>query len=298
MSLLREIQGAAIDAKIPLSTLLRKCKVLAARLGNEDFKRWVDSELSGYRNADNIPDYRRLEVNSKGHFSGPFNSGLRNVDIPLGCVPEKYREKLSNSHLVEPVASLEALVEKSEGGTAQEPWNPNLVALVGRDIYHGMNCMQAWKVIPITAVIEALEAVRNRILSFVLEIEAQAPNAGEAPANSNPLPPEQVHQIFNTYITGNVQNVATGGRNFEQNATIGEQHSTVFAELLEALSNVSEELEAARRLSGIVEEMRDSKTSMQFKDRYTQFMSVLADHIQVFGPIVAPYLPALVAVLA
>src|SRR6476661_873539 len=130
-------------------------------------------------------------------------------------VPEKFREQLSTSHMMEPVVSLEALVESSDGGAAQVPWNPDLVAYVGQNIYQGMNCMQAWKVIPITSVIAALDAVRNRILSFVLEIEARAPDAGEAPANSNPLPPEQVHQIFNTYISGNVQNVATGGRDFK-----------------------------------------------------------------------------------
>ena len=49
MSLLREIQEAAIDGSIDLPTLLRKCKVLAARLGNDDFTDWVDAELNGYK---------------------------------------------------------------------------------------------------------------------------------------------------------------------------------------------------------------------------------------------------------
>ena len=45
MSLLREIQNDAVNSKVKVSDLLRKCKILAARLGNDDFKIWIDSEL-------------------------------------------------------------------------------------------------------------------------------------------------------------------------------------------------------------------------------------------------------------
>ena len=44
MSLLRDIQAVAIDSTVPLTTLLRKCKVLAARLSNAEFKQWVVSK--------------------------------------------------------------------------------------------------------------------------------------------------------------------------------------------------------------------------------------------------------------
>ena len=39
MSLLREIQDAAVDSDVELATLLRKCKVLGARLGNSEILR-------------------------------------------------------------------------------------------------------------------------------------------------------------------------------------------------------------------------------------------------------------------
>ena len=78
--------------------------------------------------------------------------------------------------------------------------------------------MSAWKVIPYGALVSLVEAVRNRILSFVLEIEAEAPDAGEAGPNSRPLPQERVAQVFNTYISGNVQNVATASSNVTQTA--------------------------------------------------------------------------------
>lgn len=164
MSLLREIQNAAIDSNTELAVLLRKCKVLAARLGNPDFKQWVERELSGYDDISALPDYRILTVNSKGHFSGPFQSGIRNADIPLMSIDEKFREHLALSYLGQGVASMENLIKSANGNTLHEPWNPDLVAYVGQNIYQNMNCMQAWKVIPVTGIVAALDAVRNRIL--------------------------------------------------------------------------------------------------------------------------------------
>ena len=210
MSLLRDIQDAAIDSSVEVSVLLRKCKVLAARLGNEEFKRWVDSELDGYKIIEQLPEYRILSVTSKGHFSGGFGSGIRNADIPMSSIQEDYREPLSHSYAMQPIASLQSLVNSADGSYLQDPWAPDVVAIVGKYIYRDMNCLQAWKVIPHAAIVGIIDTVRNRVLSFVLEIEEEAPDAGEAPLNTNPIPQERVSQVFNTFISGNVSNMSAG----------------------------------------------------------------------------------------
>lgn len=297
MSLLREIQDAAIDSNTELATLLRKCKVLAARLGNPEFKQWIENELSGYGNIENLPDYRIIKVNSKGHFSGAFQSGIRNADIPLLCIPEEFHKKLSKSYLNQPVASMEVLVKNSTGGTLQEPWNPDLVAFVGGNIYEDMNCMQAWKVIPITGIVAALDAIRNRILNFVLEIEAESPDAGEAPANSNPVPQEKVHQIFNTYISGTVHNVATGSSNVKQKSINTPCNEELFSNLLSAIHETAGDKKVISSLTATIEEMRSAQGNDIFKEHYHNFISILANHMQVFGPVVAPFLPALAAII-
>jgi hypothetical protein len=296
MSLLREIQNSAIDSKTDLASLLRKCKVLAARLGSAEFRKWVDDELSGYKSPEDLPDYRILHVNSKGHFSGAFGSGINNADIPLFCIPEEFREAMSRSNMMEPVASIEALVSKCKGGAVQEPWNPDFVAIIGQNIYKHMNCMQAWKVVPITALIAALDEIRNRILNFVIEIEAQDPDAGEATINSAPVAPEKVHQIFNTYISGSVQNVATGSHSFEQHASNSESNTELFNQLLEVLHAINQPV-ITKVICNDVEEMRTTQGTQSFKVHYQHFMSLLADHMQVLGPVVAPFLPALAAML-
>ena len=251
MSLLREIQTDAVDSKCKVSDLLRKCKILAARLGNDDFKIWVDSELNGYELSDSIPSYRVYNnVLSKGHFSGAFGSGLRNADIPSNCFPKEFRKDLTTVSLVAPIAEIESLVQKSiKGKLLQQPWDSNFVAMFNNKVYENMICVQAWKVIPSTKLEGIIDIVKTRILNFVLEIEAINPNAGEAALNTNPIPQDKVSQIFNINITGNVQNLASGNHQ----STI---HQTAFdSEIPEDFSNLLNELKKSNIENNVAQEV-------------------------------------------
>lgn len=219
MSLLRDIQSAALDSKVHLPDLLRKCKVLAARLGNEDFKRWVDCELNGYGAQENLPGYRSFRVESCGHFSGYAGSGLKNAPIPPSCLPEQFRENVGTYSSREPISALADLVSRGDSGTFRVSWPTDLVRLVGQDIYEYMNCLSAWQVVPRGGVVGILDTVRTRILNFVLEIESEAPDAGEAAPGVHPVPQERVNQVFHTQIFGNVGNVAAGEGFSQSNIT-------------------------------------------------------------------------------
>lgn len=74
VSLLHDIQATAIKADEDIAVLLRQCKVLAAKLGNQEFKQWLDWELNGYTSIETLPPYRILAVQSRGNFVGPFQS--------------------------------------------------------------------------------------------------------------------------------------------------------------------------------------------------------------------------------
>lgn len=298
MSLLRRIQDAAISPETDVATLLRMCKVLAVRLGNEDFKNWVDSELNGYPDQESVPDYRRLNVQSVGHFSGPYGSGMQNAPIPPMCIPERFREGVKRSILSEPISYYGSLVAQSDGNNARENWSADLVAFVGSNIFENMNCMAAWKVIPFSALVALIDTIKTRVLNFCLEIESEDPDAGEAPPNEPPIAQERVDQVFNTFITGTVQNLATGSHHVSQQATMNSGVSdALFRDLLQAISTVND-AHAVQEMQLSVESMRDAYGTNGFLERYRAFMGTLADHVQLFGPVVAPYLNGLASLLA
>ncbi len=214
MSLLKEIQADAVDAKVDISVVLRKCKILAARLGNEEFKLWVEHELNGYTSKEDLPEYRVLHVQSRGHFSGMFQSSMKNAVIPPSTIPKEFHYLINTEYLMQPISFYASLTADARGNreNLMSSWPADLIAAMQSKIYEDMSLLDAWKVIPNGAIAALLDTVRNRILSFVLEIEAEEPNAGEAPPNTKPIADERVSQVFNTYIQGNVTSLVAGSQ--------------------------------------------------------------------------------------
>ena len=109
-----------------------------------------------------------------------------------------------------PISYYAAFIVKDEQNNVKEQWPADLVAHFGQQIYENTNCLSAWKVISYGSLVALVDTIKVRVLNFTLEIENVAPDAGEAPLNAPPLPQERVSQVFSTYISGNVHNVATG----------------------------------------------------------------------------------------
>ena len=207
MSLIEEIQQEAVDSGCDLGALLRKCKVLAARLGSQPLEDWLIWESNGYPDEVGLPDYRIWPLTLKGHFSGPFGSGLRNAPIPLLCLPEKVRQKYQKYECRQSIASIEQAWKADHHGTLQVPTG-DLAVVLGTNVYTGQNCLQAWAEFGAGQLIEILNAVRNRVLDFSLAIWKENPNAGAASTRpGKDIEPARVSQIFNTTVYGGAANL-------------------------------------------------------------------------------------------
>lgn len=207
MTLLEEIQSAAVDQNSDLGTILRKCKLLAARLGSQPLENWLIYESNGYPENIEVPDYRIWSLTVKGHFFGPYGSGLKNAPIPSMCIPKSIRDDYLKYKCRQSIASLEAMLKKSEDSQLQIP-TADLAVVLGTSVYEGQNCVQAWAEIGVGAIIEILNTVRNRILDFALAVWKDNPKAGELLKNPEHLSkPEKITQIFNTTVHGGTANL-------------------------------------------------------------------------------------------
>jgi hypothetical protein len=132
------------------------------------------------------------------------------------------------------VAALQDMVDKANGGNLQNRWPADASRVFGSSILHTMHLMEAWNEVPVNFVVGILDTVRNRVLSFALEIEEENPDVGDTSSASPPLSPAKVQQIFNTTINGNVGNIASGSEHFTQSTVveIGHRDFEGLAELL------------------------------------------------------------------
>lgn len=222
MSLLREIQDGATGREVPLATVLRKCKILAYRLGHEPLSEWVDHELNGYPDLDELPEYRSISSVVLGDFAGPFGSGSRNHPIPPLAVEEKHRAGLFTLNLSDGVAAYEEMLSSPDTEGYRGVWPSNFVLLYQDRLLEGMALVQAWRPMSRATLAGLLDQVRNRILTFALEIEQENPDAGEAPPGSDPpVPQERVNQIFNQNIYGGSNVIAAGNENVISDFELG-----------------------------------------------------------------------------
>jgi len=219
MTLLREIQAAATDTQIDISTLLRKAKVLAARLRNPEFEAWVDQELNGYESRKSVPAYRVLFVGAKGNMTDGWWT-WNNADIMTSFLPEEYRDWGEKCYLDQPIATLAAFA-KREAGTLRVPWPPELAVKYGSQGITNLQCIKAWQVVNTDSLIGVLDTVRNRLLDFVLKIEAEAPDAGEAEPNIAPISMERLRPIVINTFYGAIGNVAQNSDGSTQTANMG-----------------------------------------------------------------------------
>lgn len=209
MSLLEDIQAAAVDSKSDLGTLLRMCKLLAARLGSQPLEDWLLWESNGYPDEVIVPDYRIWPVQLKGHFFGPFGSGIQNAPIPISLIPETVRDSYQNFRCRQSVAGIEETLSKNTGGVVQVSTG-DLAFFLGDKVYQDQHCVQSWGEVSTGRLVELLNAVRNRILDFTLKVWKLAPDAGDNPKLSlGVIDSTKVSQIFHMTVYGSANVVGT-----------------------------------------------------------------------------------------
>ena len=220
-SLVAQIQKEVVDSGVPVSHILRKAKVLAIQLENEEFKSWIDAELKGYDNADDRPDYRKFTPVNLGKFAGPFGKVVNNVQIPIICLPDGIREFAERMEVPHGVREIEAAVaETATKGKLAFPWPPEAVMLAREHVPMQDGCVlvEAWKPFAKSQMDGILEQVRNRLLDFLLELQQINPAVLKSEDAIRVIPSDDVRNSFQTIILGG-QNIVATGTEFTQKAT-------------------------------------------------------------------------------
>jgi hypothetical protein len=100
-AIIEQIQRDPVDDQVRVSTLLRKVKLAAAKLGLGTIEDWVESELNGYTGR--VPDYRII------HGRPMSQNPVRGWE-PIGG----YIDQLSRSAVGDSIAALEQMISEAQ----------------------------------------------------------------------------------------------------------------------------------------------------------------------------------------
>jgi len=239
MTLLRQIQDAAVSDRQPLATVLRMCKLLAARLGSKALADWIQWESDGYPNGVELPTYRVfLHATLKGDFAGSGLIAFRRIEIPTAVLPNEPKElrtALTTCRFRQSVSAIEDLL-RHETPIYELSVPSDALILLSDRVLEGTTCMKVWREVPRTFVVDILNAVRGRILDFSLAIEKEAPSAGESEIGQQALPPQAVNQVVHQHIYGSGSTVL--GQAVDTTVTTITVLENDFRSLQEALASV------------------------------------------------------------
>ncbi|MEN9358727.1 MAG: hypothetical protein RL095_262 [Verrucomicrobiota bacterium] len=212
-TLLQQIQTAAVDPKIDISSLLRLCLILAYKLNHDKFKDWVNSELDGYRDKENIPEYRKFRTLVLGHFIGRFQS-LKDVQLPELNVPEDLRDIFFCCDLGEGISEIDNLIKSCKAGVVNTAIPQDFINLIEDNFYNNMKLVGVKKLIPESRLVKIIDTIKTKIILFTLEIESQCSDFEMIKTNTSQM--NIVNHIYKTVIMGDVENMAAGSKEFTQ----------------------------------------------------------------------------------
>lgn len=209
MRLLVELRDLVTDPSARLSDILRKAKVLAVTLQQEDIKAWVTHELNGYPAGVDLPSYRCLNSPPLGTFSG-VASQVSNFLLPVSQMPEFIQVWARELRMPSSVAEIEALAH-GHSNTLRHPWPVEAVQLMRETIVMpGFVLAEAYQPISKAQLEGILDAVRNRLLDFLLAIQELRPDVVDSDEALQAIPRERISDVFHITVHGGQPVIAAG----------------------------------------------------------------------------------------
>lgn len=208
--LVKTARDGATGSAMQIGELLRVCMRLGSALSNEELLDWARKEASGYDENDILPDYRVISAEARGDFLGPFQSGLKNAQIPNSIIDKEHRDTLLKIHLRQPITELENY-SRSGKSALRTMWSGDAIAhYQQREIYsNGMVLASAWNPISTQQFTGIMEVIRTRVLDFMIKIENELGiDVDEPELNSETtnVSQQQITNIFHNTIYG--ENIA------------------------------------------------------------------------------------------
>lgn len=159
MSIVLKLQKKCLDKNEDLQNLLREALVISKKLKLKDFEQWIKLELQGYKNIEEVPEYRKIRQTLQ--FFNPYR-GWENAELTT-----QLSEVIGIAPILEPISEIDYLISNSKNGLYIPV--PDNIAKTLRELYN--LDLKSRFLIHETPVYGILGQVRNLLLEWTLKLE-------------------------------------------------------------------------------------------------------------------------------
>lgn len=286
-TLVEQLQQEALDPKVAVPHLLRRVKLIAAKLNLAAPAEWVDHELNGYPGE--VPAYRRVSGAPKAH--NPYNGW-----IPIDGSVEMM-EAIRSRAVNQSISSLQALVDDTKsGGTLFFQFSPQQVEILSRGM--PVSFPQMGLHVDRSTLVSILDSVRSKVLDWAIDLEREGILGTDVGFSPDEAKRARAVTIQIGSFNGNLSTGDASGPNSRFNLSSTDHSSNVnnetdlFAALLAAVQKINDDHEREVVVTAVTT-MQKEQGLPGFVGAYQRFITTAANHMTI----VAPFLPQLTALL-
>ncbi len=219
MKLIEDIINLLSDGDGNLTEALFKTKIVLHKIGHKELVEWVNNELNGYSESDQLPPYRILHAQVLANV-GNTSYQYRATPIPIMHLDEAYRESLETTKMTQSLAMLEKILD-SDGNRLRQFIPMEATPLLGKSLASGFQIQTAWIDIDLSEIASLATQVRSRLLDFLLELnESFSDNMSDEEIKQQATTTD-TKNLFKNVIFGDNATVNVGNRNSQHiNATV------------------------------------------------------------------------------
>lgn len=267
---------------VSISRIMLKAQVIAANLDIPDFTNWVSREQNGYKDDEQIPEYRKCMCSAKVNLTQGFKV-ITNFDVPIDAIPDKVaREMLLYAYFYNPISEIEAMATKSGAEAMLKEVAPSYAYAKVSKIFPYAHVDMLWKLINVSATSGIVDKVKSKMLDFFLGLEKQS----KLGIDFNQLEgKKEVKQVLHQTINAGIYHSGTGNI-VSTNSTVGGVMSVSnidgIKELISKIretKELDEDEDAQKELSTIEEELRQHSPCKKVIRRSLLFLKGLASDI-------------------
>ena len=206
----------------PIKGILLKSQIVASKLNNKEFEKWIRNEQNGYPNPMNVPKYRVLNAIVKVDVSIPYSGLLQNLTIPTGIFDsEVINECMFHTRITQSLSEIENLCNDQKNKNLSVTCPAMAYPEVNK--YVSGNVEKVWQEIPASSLFGIVDTFKSKLLSFFLDLDKKI----EAGVDFSKIEGQkEINQIMNNYYINSV--VANTGNGTVNTGDIAENSPTQF----------------------------------------------------------------------
>lgn len=165
------------NGEVSTHVALKRAKILLQEFNNDTLLKWVEQELTGYTDAESMPDYRVAQGTLRGTYIRHLphtQMTYKHVSIPVGKMPVDLIKKITSMYFCEGAEELTRLMNVGDNKPLVKHLPADLYPTIAR--YNPTICMEI-----VTAYVETsapsvqgvLSAIESRLLDLFCYLEKQ-----------------------------------------------------------------------------------------------------------------------------